>query len=81
MNEQIKTARLGRGLSALLGDYSGAQNAMNDPGAAEDVDAGEEIGPASELAIDMVSPNPRQPRRTFDSPEGCDPADSGSDRP
>ena len=65
MNEQIKTARLGRGLSALLGDYSGAQNAMNDPGAAEDVDAGEEIGPASELAIDMVSPNPRQPRRTF----------------
>lgn len=64
MNEQLKTARLGRGLSALLGDYSGAHNAMNDPGASNDVD-GDEIGPASDLAIELVSPNPRQPRRTF----------------
>lgn len=65
MNEQLKTARLGRGLSALLGDYSGAQNAMNEPGATADNDSVESIGPTSELAIELVSPNPRQPRRTF----------------
>ncbi len=65
MNEQLKTARLGRGLSALLGDYSGAQNAMKEPGVAADNDSGESIGPTSELAIELVSPNPRQPRRTF----------------
>ncbi len=65
MNEQLKTARLGRGLSALLGDYSGAQNAMKEPGVAADNDSGESLGPTSELAIELVSPNPRQPRRTF----------------
>lgn len=65
MNEQMKTARLGRGLSALLGDYSGAQNAIKQPGSADDIDSADDIGPASELAIELVSPNPRQPRRTF----------------
>lgn len=65
MNEQMKPARLGRGLSALLGDYSGAQDAMKDPGVSADNDSADALGPTSDLAIERVSPNPRQPRRTF----------------
>jgi ParB family transcriptional regulator, chromosome partitioning protein len=61
----VRPARLGRGLSALLGDYAGARNFVEDgqtAGSAEEADA---IGPTSELPIDIIVPNPRQPRRTF----------------
>lgn len=69
MNQNVKPARLGRGLSALLGDYAGARNAI---GAIE----GEAVGPtegedlsSSAIAIDRIAPNPKQPRRTFNEPE------------
>ncbi len=66
MNQPLKQAKLGRGLSALLGDYSGARNVIENPeattpGVARSAD---EISPA-EIAIDRIVPNPKQPRRTF----------------
>jgi ParB family chromosome partitioning protein len=69
VNQPLKQARLGRGLSALLGDYAGARNALETPtpslapageGAKE-----EDVLAASEIAIDRIVPNPKQPRRTF----------------
>ncbi len=66
MTQPAKTARLGRGLSALLGDYAGARNAIDDAspeGAA--AAAGGDAGPVSELPMSQVAPNPKQPRRTF----------------
>jgi ParB family transcriptional regulator, chromosome partitioning protein len=69
VNQNVKPARLGRGLSALLGDYAGARNAI---GAIE----GEAAGPteaedlsSSAIAIDRIAPNPKQPRRTFNEAE------------
>ncbi len=69
MNQPLKQARLGRGLSALLGDYAGARNALETPTpslapAGEGVKE-EDVLAASEIAIDRVVPNPKQPRRTF----------------
>ena len=64
MTQPQKQARLGRGLSALLGDYAGARNAIETPAAA-DGGAPEEPLNASEIAIDRIIPNPKQPRRTF----------------
>jgi ParB family transcriptional regulator, chromosome partitioning protein len=69
VNQPVKQARLGRGLSALLGDYAGARNALETPtpsaapagGGAKEEDA----LAASEIAIDRIVPNPKQPRRTF----------------
>jgi ParB family chromosome partitioning protein len=69
VNQPLKQARLGRGLSALLGDYAGARNALETPtpslapageGAKE-----EDVLAASEIGIDRIVPNPKQPRRTF----------------
>jgi len=70
VTQQVKQSpRLGRGLSALLGDYAGARNAIDTPGAGEpgavkEAMAAEGIAP-SEIAIDRIIPNPKQPRRTF----------------
>lgn len=64
MTQPMKQARLGRGLSALLGDYAGARNAIDTPAAAE-ASAPEEVLATSEIAIDRIVPNPKQPRRTF----------------
>ncbi len=70
MNQPLKQARLGRGLSALLGDYAGARSAIE----AGPVGTGDEMTPdapstedlsPSEIAIDRIVPNPKQPRRTF----------------
>ena len=66
MTQPVKQARLGRGLSALLGDYAGARNAI-EPGegtAALNNPSADETA-ASEIAIDRIVPNPKQPRRTF----------------
>ncbi len=67
MNQPLKQARLGRGLSALLGDYAGARNAIDSPDAAPGVgaSASDDGVNASEIAIDRIVPNPKQPRRTF----------------
>lgn len=67
MNQPVRQARLGRGLSALLGEYSGARNIVDSPDASAAGNAAEpsdEAGP-SLIAIDRIIPNPRQPRRTF----------------
>ena len=70
MTQQVKQApRLGRGLSALLGDYAGARNAIEAAPGAEGAIASndtrvEGVIP-SEIAIDRIIPNPKQPRRTF----------------
>lgn len=69
MNQPLKQARLGRGLSALLGDYAGARNALETPTpslapAGEGAKEGDVLV-ASEIAIDRIVPNPKQPRRTF----------------
>lgn len=65
MNSPLKQARLGRGLSALLGDYAGARNAIEGGEAmSSDAQSTEELSP-SEIAIDRIVPNPKQPRRTF----------------
>lgn len=66
MNQPVKQAKLGRGLSALLGDYSGARNVVDNP---EPAIAGHATStndvPSLEIAIDRIVPNPKQPRRTF----------------
>jgi ParB family chromosome partitioning protein len=68
VNQPLKQAKLGRGLSALLGDYAGARNVAENPTpvAADGMSAasGEDSG-ALEIAIDRIVPNPKQPRRTF----------------
>ena len=66
MNQPVKQAKLGRGLSALLGDYTGARNVVENPepaaaGAAPSTDE----APSLDIAIDRIIPNPKQPRRTF----------------
>lgn len=65
MNQTAKQAKLGRGLSALLGDYSGARNAIENPAPAAAATAPSTDEPASAIAIDRIVPNPKQPRRTF----------------
>ncbi len=66
MTQPMKQARLGRGLSALLGDYAGARNAIEggEPEAAANAPSTDEAS-SSEIAIDRIVPNPKQPRRTF----------------
>ena len=62
----MKQARLGRGLSALLGDYAGARNAIEggEAGMAAETPSTEDLNP-SDISIDRIIPNPKQPRRTF----------------
>ena len=66
MNQPVKQAKLGRGLSALLGDYTGARNVVENleptaAGAAPSTDDASSL----DIAIDRIIPNPKQPRRTF----------------
>jgi len=77
VTQTLKQAKLGRGLSALLGDYTGARNVMDQPAPAvgEDEAASDAAGP-SLIAIDRIAPNPKQPRRTFVETELEDLADS-----
>jgi ParB family chromosome partitioning protein len=62
----MKQARLGRGLSALLGDYAGARNAIDggEAGMTAEAPSTEDLNP-SDISIDRIIPNPKQPRRTF----------------
>ena len=70
MTQPAKQARLGRGLSALLGDYAGARNAIDTPETASEPQAANALA-ATEIAIDRIVPNPKQPRRTLSqSPSG-----------
>ena len=57
-----RTPALGRGLGALLpGSPPPAAQSGSPPPPAE------ASGPASDLAVDLIDPNPDQPRRIFDS--------------
>jgi ParB family chromosome partitioning protein len=74
VNQNVKPVRLGRGLSALLGDYAGARNAIDET--MGDVAPANEPGAISapapgvrELPIDQVVANSKQPRRTFPNAE------------
>jgi len=57
MTEDGRGNRLGRGLSALLGDDS------------EDYAALDRVRSSKELPIEFLKPNPNQPRRTFNEDE------------
>lgn len=76
MTQPLKQAKLGRGLSALLGDYSGARNVVDSPVPTGGDDPSTEDAAASSIAIDRVVPNPKQPRRTFIEAELEELADS-----
>lgn len=66
MNQPLKQAKLGRGLSALLGDYTGARNVVENPEPTSGaVAASADEPPSLDIAIDRIIPNPKQPRRTF----------------
>ncbi len=77
MTQPLKQAKLGRGLSALLGDYTGARNVVDTPvptGMSNDPDT--DVVATSDIAIDRIVPNPKQPRRTFIEAELEELADS-----
>lgn len=77
MTQQLKQQpRLGRGLSALLGDYTGARNAIDTPAVGDAGATAAAALPISEIAIDRIVPNPKQPRRTFGEEELQELADS-----
>lgn len=59
--------RLGRGLSALLGEYAGAQSAIDGSAPSSAAPAADEAaqGGPVELRLEAVVANPRQPRKTF----------------
>ena len=76
MTQPLKQAKLGRGLSALLGDYSGARNVVDSPVPTASDDPSTEDAAASAIAIDRIVPNPKQPRRTFIEAELEELADS-----
>ena len=65
MNQPLKQAKLGRGLSALLGDYTGARNVVENPDPVVAGAPSAEEMPSLDIAIDRIIPNPKQPRRTF----------------
>jgi ParB family chromosome partitioning protein len=77
VTQPLKQAKLGRGLSALLGDYSGARNVVDTPvPTGANGDPGTEDVATSDIAIDRIVPNPKQPRRTFIEAELEELADS-----
>jgi len=76
VTQPLKQAKLGRGLSALLGDYSGARNVVDTPvPTGADAPDADDVA-TSDIAIDRIVPNPKQPRRTFIEAELEELADS-----
>ncbi len=60
MSEDDRGQRLGRGLSALLGEDSPATAVSEHP---------QHVGIAKELSVDQLRPNPFQPRQRVDEAE------------
>ena len=71
--ERPRTRGLGRGLSALLGEGEAVEATRGD-----EATAGPEGGRAGVrmLPVDLLTPNPDQPRKTFSEPELAELADS-----
>jgi ParB family chromosome partitioning protein len=65
VNQPPKNPRLGRGLAALLGDSPGARNAIDAQPGAETAPAAGPVPSPTDIPVEAVQPNPRQPRRTF----------------
>ena len=61
-----RTPALGRGLGALLPGSPPPASAPATASAAEPEPV-QDSGPASELPVDLIDPNPEQPRRVFDA--------------
>jgi ParB family chromosome partitioning protein len=57
---------LGRGLSALMGEVGLTTPAREEPSDAAMAGYGGRAGPPAETPIDLIAPNPDQPRRQFD---------------
>ena len=57
---------LGRGLSAILQDHDINNPTIAQPAAAENVDNSKKI---VEISLDLIDPNPFQPRKSFDEEE------------
>jgi ParB family chromosome partitioning protein len=68
---------LGRGLSSLLGDV---QDLAPEAAASTTKPAQPGVGPQAEIAIDLIHPNPEQPRRHFPVAELQELADSIRER-
>jgi len=66
MSEDDRGQRLGRGLSALLGEDSAAPAVAEHP---EHPEHPEHMGIAKEVAVDQLRPNPFQPRQRVDETE------------
>jgi ParB family chromosome partitioning protein len=75
MANDSKKRALGRGLAALLANTSGEDPALP---AAEETHPGERAAApgAQEIALDLLSPNPHQPRKEFDAQSLQELADS-----
>ncbi|MBL8578207.1 MAG: ParB/RepB/Spo0J family partition protein [Mesorhizobium sp.] len=71
MNDEQSKKRLGRGLAALIGE-------MDRPAARETTQAPSVTAPAADgrVPIEFVSPNPKNPRRSFAEPDLSDLAQS-----
>jgi ParB family chromosome partitioning protein len=80
VTQNLKPARLGRGLSALLGDYAGARSVVDAEQGSAAIPAAAAVADedlaASDIAIDRIAPNPKQPRRTFGETELAELAES-----
>lgn len=63
MGKKPERKKLGRGLSALLGDVAEAPVAVSN--AAPSAQTGRTDRPVQTVAIDLIHPNPDQPRRNF----------------
>ena len=73
MSRKPERKKLGRGLSALIGDIPDAPVA---PQPAEERPEARDRGPVASLPIDLLRPNPEQPRRHFDEAELSELSDS-----
>ena len=79
MTDKKRKKGLGRGISALLQDASAvaesAQKSSTEPGGSSDGSTGARLVP-----IELIAPNPDQPRRTFDKGDLNDLANSISEK-
>ena len=76
IDPKAKPSRLGKGLSALIGEVEAVRPAEPDQPASPGSPSEPESTGASEIPLDRIRPNPAQPRRTFDADELSELAES-----